>query len=184
MMLRAKLTPRMNTAVEEWEQVVIHRDVKASNVLLDAECNGRLGDFGLARLCRHGTDPQTTRVAGTWGYLSPDHLRTGRATTATDIFAFGVLILEVACGRRPIQIPKGSGERAFVMTQYPIHLKSSEVQTHSHQSKLDLFETDTETDFCMPDCVEVDLFETDTEMDFCMPDCVEVTANFNRPVEL
>ncbi|KAF8085672.1 hypothetical protein N665_0653s0016 [Sinapis alba] len=100
---------------EEWEQVVIHRDVKSSNVLLDAEHNGRLGDFGLARLCRHGSDPQTTRVAGTWGYLAPDHLRTGRATAATDIFSFGVLILEVACGRRPIHIHNGSGERVLLV---------------------------------------------------------------------
>uniref|UniRef100_A0A1J3E2X4 non-specific serine/threonine protein kinase n=1 Tax=Noccaea caerulescens TaxID=107243 RepID=A0A1J3E2X4_NOCCA len=89
---------------EEWEQVVIHRDIKSSNVLLDAELNGRLGDFGLARLCGHGSDPLTTRVAGTWGYLAPDHIRTGRATTTTDVFAFGVLLLEVACGRRPIEI--------------------------------------------------------------------------------
>lgn len=49
---------------EEWEQVVIHRDIKASNVMLDTELQGRLGDFGLARLCGHGTDPQTTHVAG------------------------------------------------------------------------------------------------------------------------
>ncbi|KAG2244352.1 hypothetical protein Bca52824_093799 [Brassica carinata] len=84
--------------------VVIHRDIKASNVILDAEYNGRLGDFGLARLCGHGTDLQTTRVAGTWGYLAPDLMRTGKATTATDVFAFGVLLLEVACGRRPIEI--------------------------------------------------------------------------------
>ncbi|KAF8077040.1 hypothetical protein N665_1066s0002 [Sinapis alba] len=101
---------------EDWEQVVIHRDVKSSNVLLDAKHNGRLGDFGLARLCGHGTDPETTNVAGTWGYLAPDHVRTGRATTATDVFAFGVLLLEVACGRRPIEVQdRVSGERVFLV---------------------------------------------------------------------
>ncbi|KAL1225150.1 L-type lectin-domain containing receptor kinase IV.3 [Cardamine amara subsp. amara] len=100
---------------EEWEQVVIHRDVKASNILLDAELNGRLGDFGLARLCDHGSNPQTTRVVGTWGYLAPDHVRTGRATTATDVFAFGVLLLEVACGRHPIEIENESGETALLV---------------------------------------------------------------------
>ncbi|KAK8611552.1 hypothetical protein V6N13_131600 [Hibiscus sabdariffa] len=85
-----------------WEQVVIHRDVKASNVLLDGELNGRLGDFGLARLYDHGTEPQTTHVVGTLGYLAPEHKRTGKATPCTDVFAFGAFLLEVACGRRPI----------------------------------------------------------------------------------
>lgn len=99
---------------DDWEQVVIHRDIKASNVLLDAEYNGRLGDFGLARLCGHGTDIQTTHVAGTWGYLAPDLMRTGKATTATDVFAFGVLLLEVACGRHPIEIDNESGERTLL----------------------------------------------------------------------
>jgi serine/threonine protein kinase len=87
---------------EDWEQVVIHRDVKASNVLLDHEMNGRLGDFGLARLYDHGTDPQTTHVVGTMGYLAPELVRTGKATPSTDVFSFGVFLLEVACGRRPI----------------------------------------------------------------------------------
>ncbi|KAH0995415.1 hypothetical protein GBA52_019279 [Prunus armeniaca] len=89
---------------EEWEQVVVHRDVKASNVLLDRELNGRLGDFGLARLYDHGTDPQTTHIVGTVGYLAPEHTRFGRATTSTDVFSFGAFVLEVACGRRPIEI--------------------------------------------------------------------------------
>ncbi|KAG2637918.1 hypothetical protein PVAP13_2NG553100 [Panicum virgatum] len=87
---------------EDWEQVVIHRDIKASNVLLDHEMNGRLGDFGLARLYDHGTDPQTTHVVGTMGYLAPELVRTGKATPLTDVFSFGVFLLEAACGRRPI----------------------------------------------------------------------------------
>ncbi|GFZ13262.1 concanavalin A-like lectin protein kinase family protein [Actinidia rufa] len=88
---------------EEWEQVVLHRDVKASNVLLDADMNGQLGDFGLARLYDHGENPQTTHVVGTVGYLAPELTRTGKATTSTDVFGFGAFLLEVACGRRPIE---------------------------------------------------------------------------------
>ncbi|XP_043691937.1 L-type lectin-domain containing receptor kinase IV.2-like [Telopea speciosissima] len=94
---------------EEWEQVVIHRDVKSSNVLLDGEMNARLGDFGLARLYDHGSDPQTTHIVGTLGYLAPELSRTGKANPSTDVFAFGAFILEVACGRRPIE-PIASAE--------------------------------------------------------------------------
>ncbi|KAA8543834.1 hypothetical protein F0562_021989 [Nyssa sinensis] len=89
---------------EEWEQVVLHRDVKASNVLLDADLNGRLGDFGLARLYDHGANPQTTYVVGTVGYLAPELAKAGKATTSTDVFAFGAFMLEVACGRRPTEL--------------------------------------------------------------------------------
>ena len=88
---------------EDWEQVVIHRDIKASNVLLDSEMNGRLGHFGLARLYDHGADPQTTHVVGTMGYLAPELARSGKASPLTDVFAFGAFILEVVCGRRPVE---------------------------------------------------------------------------------
>ncbi|KAM5560193.1 L-type lectin-domain containing receptor kinase S.4 [Rosa sericea] len=88
---------------EGFEQVVVHRDVKASNVLLDSEMNGRLGDFGLARLHEHGSNSNTTRVVGTLGYLAPELPRTGKASTGSDVYAFGALLLEVVCGRRPIE---------------------------------------------------------------------------------
>lgn len=89
---------------EGYKQVVIHRDVKASNVLLDGELNGKLGDFGLAKVYEHGSAPDTTRVVGTLGYLAPELPRTGKSTTSSDVYAFGALMLEVACGRRPVEV--------------------------------------------------------------------------------
>uniref|UniRef100_A0ACD5YF14 Uncharacterized protein n=1 Tax=Avena sativa TaxID=4498 RepID=A0ACD5YF14_AVESA len=89
---------------EDWEKVVIHRDIKVSNVLLDDGMNGRLGDFGLARSHDHKVDVHTTRVAGTWGYIAPELARLGKATKATDVYAFGIFMMEVACGRQPIEV--------------------------------------------------------------------------------
>ncbi|XWS74936.1 hypothetical protein CRYUN_Cryun01aG0041200 [Craigia yunnanensis] len=99
---------------EEWEQTVIHRDIKAGNVLLDSELNGRLGDFGLAKLYEHGANPSTTRVVGTLGYLAPELTKTGKPTTSSDVFAFGALLLEVVCGRRPIE-PKALPEELILV---------------------------------------------------------------------
>ncbi|XP_042026221.1 L-type lectin-domain containing receptor kinase VII.1-like isoform X2 [Salvia splendens] len=86
-----------------WEAKVLHRDIKASNVLLDKEMNARLGDFGLARMHDHDKVAGTTRVVGTVGYLAPEVVTSGRASTQTDVFGYGVLLLEVMCGRRPIE---------------------------------------------------------------------------------
>jgi serine/threonine protein kinase len=99
---------------EEWQQVVLHRDVKASNVLLDGDLNGRLGDFGLAKFHDHGSTPQTTNVVGTVGYLAPEITRTGKATTSSDVFAFGTFMLEVVCGRRPVESERPPEEVVLV----------------------------------------------------------------------
>ncbi|KAI3887565.1 hypothetical protein MKW92_022679 [Papaver armeniacum] len=107
---------------EEWEQVVIHRDIKASNVLLDGDMNARLGDFGLARLYDRGTNPEmTTNVAGTLGYMAPELIRTGKATTTSDVFAFGALLLEVACGRRPIDLHKSESEEGEILADWVLN---------------------------------------------------------------
>ncbi|XP_037436755.1 L-type lectin-domain containing receptor kinase SIT2-like [Triticum dicoccoides] len=100
---------------EEWEKVVVHRDIKASNVLLDDKMNGRLGDFGLARLYDHGIDPQTTHVVGTIGYLAPELAHSGNATPPTDVFAFGMFILEVTCGQRPVNYQNAQGNQLMLV---------------------------------------------------------------------
>ncbi|XP_068494209.1 probable L-type lectin-domain containing receptor kinase S.5 [Phaseolus vulgaris] len=85
------------------EKRVLHRDVKASNIMLDSDYNAKLGDFGLARTIekRNETHHSTKEIAGTPGYMAPETFLTGRATVETDVYAFGVLVLEVVCGKRP-----------------------------------------------------------------------------------
>ncbi|OAY40234.1 L-type lectin-domain containing receptor kinase V.9 [Manihot esculenta] len=99
---------------QQWVQVVIHRDIKPANVLIDNDMNGRLGDFGLARLFDHGNDPQTSIVVGTPGYIDPEIVHSGKSNTSTDLYAFGVFMLEVTCGRRPVD-PRTSPEKVLLI---------------------------------------------------------------------
>ncbi|GJN26619.1 hypothetical protein PR202_gb14565 [Eleusine coracana subsp. coracana] len=82
---------------------ILHRDVKGSNVMLDADYNARLGDFGLARVVQSdgATHHSTQAVAGTRGYMAYECFFTGRASLDTDVYAFGVFVMEVLSGERP-----------------------------------------------------------------------------------
>ncbi|PRQ48392.1 putative protein kinase RLK-Pelle-L-LEC family [Rosa chinensis] len=101
--MRYKISLGLGSALlylhEEWEQCVVHRDIKSSNIMLDSSFNVKLGDFGLARLVDHELGPQTTGVVGTLGYMAPEYFRTGRASKESDVYSFGVVILEIVTGK-------------------------------------------------------------------------------------
>lgn len=88
---------------DEYDQKVVHRDLKASNILLDCNFNARLGDFGLARALDNEKTSyaEAEGVLGTMGYIAPECFHTGKATQQSDIYAFGAVLLEVVCGQRP-----------------------------------------------------------------------------------
>ncbi|EEF45010.1 serine/threonine-protein kinase PBL34 isoform X1 [Ricinus communis] len=100
---------------EEAERSVIYRDFKTSNILLDADYNAKLSDFGLAKDGpESGKTHVSTRVMGTYGYAAPEYVMTGHLTSKSDVYSFGVVLLEMLTGRRSMDKNRPNGEHNLV----------------------------------------------------------------------
>ncbi|KAL9431282.1 hypothetical protein AB3S75_026464 [Citrus x aurantiifolia] len=99
---------------------VIYRDLKSSNILLDCEFNAKLSDFGLAKLGPIGDKTHvSSRVMGTYGYCAPEYQRTGQLTVKSDVYTFGVVLLELITGRRAIDTTRPTYEQNLVTWAQP-----------------------------------------------------------------
>ncbi|XP_013743759.2 somatic embryogenesis receptor kinase 4-like [Brassica napus] len=88
------------------DQKIIHRDVKAANILLDEQFEAVVGDFGLAKLMNYNDSHVTTDVRGTIGHIAPEYLSTGKSSVKTDVFGYGVMLLELITGQKALDLAR------------------------------------------------------------------------------
>ncbi|XP_024986901.1 proline-rich receptor-like protein kinase PERK8 isoform X2 [Cynara cardunculus var. scolymus] len=99
---------------EDCHPRIIHRDIKSSNILLDDNFDAQVADFGLAKLAMDTNTHVTTRVMGTFGYMAPEYASSGKLTEKSDVFSFGVVVLELITGRKPVDASQPLGDESLV----------------------------------------------------------------------
>ncbi|KAI9107849.1 hypothetical protein K1719_021185 [Acacia pycnantha] len=105
---------------EDCHPRIIHRDIKASNILLDDNFEAKVADFGLAKISSDVDTHVSTRVMGTFGYLAPEYAASGKLTEKSDVFSFGVMLLELITGRRPVDKTESFTDDSMVEWARPL----------------------------------------------------------------
>ncbi|EFH66933.1 hypothetical protein ARALYDRAFT_472802 [Arabidopsis lyrata subsp. lyrata] len=105
---------------EDCHPRIIHRDIKSSNILLEDNFHALVSDFGLAKLALDCNTHITTRVMGTFGYMAPEYASSGKLTEKSDVFSFGVVLLELITGRKPVDTSQPLGDESLVEWARPL----------------------------------------------------------------